>query len=165
MGFVANPPASTPPAVTDEIPGDGWHPAISIAAFKVAQRLPSAVTDQRARDALLGAMASVDAELADWRDAQVQAGAAILADAIVRDRAGRALGPIGAEPRATVLWRRAVYAYAAADLAETHTDISATADGRARTEERASRAPELLRNATLAVRDILGRARSRVRLL
>ncbi len=165
MSLVAAPLAAQPPAVADAIPGDKWYPPLSIAAFKIAQRVPSVVTDGRAREALLGGMLSADAELAGWRADQEGAGVTSLADAVVRDPDGRIQPPIGGEPRAVLLWRRAVYAYAAADLADTHNDIGVTGDGRQRTEERASRAPELLRTAILAIRDMRGRARSRSRLL
>ncbi len=165
MSLVAAPPAAPAPAVSDMIAGDGWYPALSIAAFKIAQRVASVVTEGRAREALLGGILSADAELAGWRAGQQDAGITSLADAVVRDPSGRVQPPIGGEARAVVLWRRAVYAYAAADLAETHNDIGVTGEGRPRTEERASRAPELLRTAILAVRDMRGRARSRSRLL
>ncbi|RXD05573.1 hypothetical protein EQZ23_10980 [Sphingomonas sp. UV9] len=165
MSMVAVPPVATPPAVPDIIPGDAWYPELSIAAFKISQRMPAVVTDGRAREALLGGILSADVELSEWRSAQEDAGVTSLATAIVRNRAGRPLPAIGGEPRAIVLWRRAVHAYASADLAATHHDISATADGRPRNEDNADRAPDLLRTATLAIRDMLGRARSRSRLL
>lgn len=165
MSMVAVPPVVPSPAVLDVIPGDAWYPPLSIAAFKISQRMPAVVTDCRAREALLGGILSADAELSEWRSAQEDAGVTSLATAIVRDRAGRPLSAIGGEPRAVVLWRRAVHAYASADLAATHHDISATNDGRPRNEDNADRAPDLLRTATLAIRDMLGRARSRSRLL
>lgn len=165
MSMVAVPPVPQTPAVLDAIPGDGWYPALSIAAFKVSQRMPAIVTDGRAREALLGGILSADAELSEWRAGQEDAGVTNLETAIVRDRSGRALQSIGGEPRAVVLWRRAVYAYASADLAVTHHDIGATGEGRPRNEDNADRAPDLLRTATLAIRDMLGRGRSRSRLL
>lgn len=165
MSLVAVPPAAPVPVTPDAIPGDTWYPPLSIADFKSAQRVPSVVTDGRAREALLGGLLSADAELSHWRAAQEDAGVASLAEAVVRDTAGRVQSSVGGEPRAVALWRRAVYAYAAADLADTHNDISATAEGRPRAEERASRAPELLRTATSAIRDMLGRPRNRSRLL
>lgn len=160
MSFVAAPPAKNAAPVADAIAGDGWWPALSIAVFRDAIEIGTVVTDVRARDALLGGFVSVDTELADWRVQQEDAGAASLA--LV---AGKSNRRIGDEPRLVLLWRRAVHAYAAADLADTHNDISATGDGRDRGDERAAGASEHLRNATLAVRDILGRRRSRVKLL
>lgn len=158
MSLVAAPPASAPaPAVADAIAGDGWLPNLSIAAFRAAQRIGTPVADLRVREALIGGVFSVAAEIRAWRAAQVAAGWASLATV--------PLGEIAGEPVAVLLWRRAVYAYAAADLAETHNDITATEPARLRNEERAAGAPDLLRTATLAVRDLLGRTRSRVRLL
>lgn len=163
--MIAAPPVKPAASVPDMIPGDDWYPSLSIAEFKAAQRMPAVVTDTRARDALIGGILSVDAEIADWRSAQQNAGITSIEAAVVRDAADRPLPPIAGESRAVVLWRRAVHAYAAADLANTHTDISATADGRARNDDRADQACDLLRTATLAVRDLLGRPRSRSRLL
>lgn len=157
MSLVAAPPASTPaPGAPDLVQGDGWTPDLSIAAFRAAQRINQQVTDLRIREALLGGMLSVATDIRAWRSARVAAGATTLA--LVP------LGQLGGEAIAVVLWRRAVYAYAAADLAETHNDISASEPARARNDEQRGAAADLLRTATLAVRDLLGRTRSRVSL-
>lgn len=159
MSFVAAPPANPPAAIADAIAGDGWWPDLSIAKFRDAMRIPTEVTDGRCRDALVNGFVSADAELARWRACRVDEGAASLdlVDGI----------SIGGETRPVILWRRIVYAYAAADLAETHNDISATNDSGARSDidRRAAGAAEHRRNATVAVRDLLGRTRSRVALL
>lgn len=150
-------PAAPAPAIADAIAGDGWWPDLSIAAFRDSTRLGTLVTDGRARDALIGGVISADTQLATWRTAQVAAGVANLA---------AVPGPsIGGVRRAVILWRRAVYAWAAADLAETHNNITATDRGRAVTEERATSADDHRRNAIIAVRDLLGETRSRAALL
>ncbi|MBX9860633.1 MAG: head completion/stabilization protein [Sphingomonas sp.] len=155
-GFVAAPPAAAAP-VADAIAGDGWWPALSIAVFREATRLGTMVTDLRAREALLGAAITVGDALAAWRAGHEAAGVEEL-----KDVPGRA---IGGETRATVLWRRAVYATAAADLAETHNDISATDQGRKTSDARATSAADHRRNAIVAIRDLLGASRARVALL
>lgn len=152
---IAETPADT---ATDAVTGDGWWPDLSLAAFKQAVRLPGSVTDHRARAAMVGGMLSAQSELDGWRAAREAAGATSL-DAVEPDR------QLDGKSRAVILYTRAVHAYAAADLAETHDDISATATGRTRNQERAAGAGDLLRTATLAIRDLLGKRRSKVALL
>ncbi len=156
MTFVAA-PAAPAPATPDAIAGDGWWPGLSIAKFRESIRLGTIVTDGRARDALLGGFISADTQLASWRAAHEANEIASLADVP---------GPvIDGEPRAVILWRRAVHAWAAADLAETHNDITATDKGRTANEQRATSADDHRRNAIVAVRDLLGKTRSRAALL
>lgn len=154
MTFIANPAAPPPAEVADVIAGDGWYPAVSIAAFRDAMRIPAAVTAPRVREALIGAMLVVTRALRRWRDASTAAS--------LEDVGSQA---VGGEPAAVVLWRRAVYATAAADLADTHNDISATEAGRDRRDIRATAADDLRRVATVAIRDLLGVGPARVRLL
>lgn len=158
MSFVANPPAPNIPTVADDqVDGDRWWPGFSIADFRASARIPEAVTAIRVRDALVGAMISADVELAAWRAAREAEG---------HDELAAVPGPeLAGEKRAVLLHRRAVYAYAAADLAETHSDIGATQHGRDRREERASSADEHRRNATVAIRDLRGAGRSKVALV
>jgi hypothetical protein len=157
LTFVAAPPANPPAAVLDAIAGDGWYPDLSIQAFRASQRVPEVVTPARARDALIGGYLTAETNLATWRAAQQAAGKASLETTDART--------LGGESRAVQLWRRAVHAFAAADLAETHGDISATEAGRDRTEVRAQSAGDLRRNGTAAIRDIIGTARNRSRLI
>lgn len=155
-GFVAAPPAAPAP-VADAIAGDGWWPALSVAAFRDAMRLGTMVSDLRAREALLGAAITVADALAAWRAGHEAAGVEGLGDV-----PGIA---IGGSARAIILWRRAVHATAAADIAETHNDISATDQGRKTSDARATSAADHRRNAIAAIRDLLGQTRARVALL
>ena len=153
-GLVASPPAPTPDAIID---GDGWWPGLSIAGFRQAMRLQRDVTESRISEALLAAMVDVAAELANWKVVQQCTGAETL-EAIDAPA-------FGGESRLVLLWRRAVHALAAADLADTHSDISATDAGKERTEIRAASADEHRRNATQAIRAIKGRSRNRASLI
>jgi hypothetical protein len=157
-GFVAQPPSSPPtPDPLDQVAGDAFWPAISIADFRDGFAVASAVTDVRVRDALRGGMLLVRRELRDWKAAHVLAGAAQLEDIDDEELDG--------ERAAVLLYRRAACSTAAADLAETHHEISATADGRDRIAEQATAADELRRAATHAIRDILGVTRTTVELI
>ena len=161
-GFIAKAPALDLPAVADEVAGDGWYPTLKISAFQAAMRIGESVAPMRAREALLGGYMTAAVALARWRPLQQAAGAATLATATV---AGQPMATLGGEPAAVVLWRRAVYASAAATLVETHGDISATEAGRDRRELRASSAEDLRREATAALRDLMGKRRTKVALV
>jgi hypothetical protein len=154
--FVAAPPAQ-PAAVDDAIVGDGWWPDLSIAKFRDAVRMPNTVTDGRARDALVNAAISTSIELAAWRSAREGEGKQNLTDVD---------GPtFGGEKLPVILWRRAVYSYAAADLADTQNDITATDKGAQRNDVEARSSADHRRNATIAIRDLLGKTRTKVALL
>lgn len=159
MSFVAAPPstAQVPAIAEDLVAGDGWWPGVSIGDFRASMRIGEMVGAVRVRDALIAALIAVDRELIGWRAAKTAAGAADL-EAVEAPS-------FGGESRAVQLWRRAVYTTAAADLADTHNDITATDRGRLEREERATAADDHRRAATLAIRDLLGLTRSRVRLL
>ncbi|QQN73182.1 head completion/stabilization protein [Croceicoccus sp. YJ47] len=158
-GFVARPPSETaPPPETDIVAGDVFWPGVSIASFRDAMKIGrSSIAEERVRDALRGAMVHVRRELRVWKLAHVLAGAPSLA-AIPAET-------IDGESASVLLYRRAVFCMAAADLAETHHDVSATVDGRSRIDEEATAADELRRNATHAIRDILGVTRTAVELI
>lgn len=162
-GFIAKVPVlPAPPAIADDVIGDGWYPALKISHFQAAMRLGESVSPARAREALLGGFVTAAVGLARWRETQEAAGIAGLAEAPV---AGKLAGMLDGEPLAVILWRRAVYASAAAALVETHGDISATEAGRDRRETRAASADDLRREATAALRDLMGRRRTKVKLV
>lgn len=157
-GFVANAPNAAP--APDEAPiahGD-FFPGIKLSSVRNSLRTPTAVTPDRLTDAIFAAMLSVGLELADWAEAQRAAGFATLAAVAPTDT-------IGGEPRLVRLYHRAILSFAGAELADTHSDISATADGQKRLEERALTADEHRRNATHAIRDIIGATRTSVELI
>jgi hypothetical protein len=154
--FVAAPPPA-PVAVADAIAGDGWWPDLSIAKFRDAVRMPMGITDGRVRDALVNGAISAAVELDDWRKAREAGGI---------DSLAAVDGPMfGGEKRPVTLWRRAVYSFAAADLADTQNDITATDKGAQRHDVEARSAPDHRRNATVAIRDLQGKTRTKVALL
>jgi len=152
-GFVANPPAAPDTIVA----GDGWWPSLSLNAFKAGIRLPSDLTTARIQDALVAGMIEATRELASWRELKEAAGASSLELVDAPTFAG--------ESELVTLYRRAVFALAGADLADTSNDISATDAGRQRNEIRATSAVEHRRNATAAIRRIRGRTRNRATLI
>jgi len=145
-----------PVVVPDLVAGDGWYPDASIKDFRDTYRIGTVVTDRRVAAALANAMAAVAQQLSTWRSDREAAGAERLADASEAGFNGMTI--------AEQQWQRATYSLAAADLVETHNDISATADGRDRRELRAVTADEHRRNATVAIRAILGKSPNRVSL-
>jgi len=158
-GFVSNPPGSiaSPPAPDNVVAGDGFYPALTLADVREAMRIPEQVTPLRLREAVIGAVITVTRDLFAWKLAQLAAGRTALEQAATAEIAG--------EPDTVLLYRRAVYAYAAADLVDTHHDIAASRDGQERAEQRALSADEHRRNGIHAVRDILGLGRIAVELI
>ena len=157
-GFVASPPSG--PAKNDPgdlVAGDAFWPGLSIDRFQRELRIPDQVDEERMRAALRGGMLQVRAELRRWKEGHVATGITVLAD-------------IGSEtidgvPAAELLYARAVFHAAAAELAESHSDIAATEEGQERNEARRAAAAELRRIATHAVRDILAVSRTAIELI
>jgi len=154
-GFVSIPAAPEP--AEPPIAHDGFFPGVKAADIRALQRIPAQVTPPRLADAIVTAMLAVGVELAQWKADQVTAGFATLA-AVSADQ-------VAGKPRLVALYERAIASFTAAELADTHHDISATADGKDRAEERATTADEHRRNAVHAVRDILGATRTAVELI
>ncbi|MBH9536936.1 head completion/stabilization protein [Novosphingopyxis sp. YJ-S2-01] len=153
-GFVSSP--ATDPG-NDFVAGDGFWPDLSIAAARDALRLDGHVSEVRLRDALRAGIIAARKDLRSWSLAFRAIGIATLADVDAEK--------VDGEPITVLLYRRAVLSFAAADLAETHHDISATADGKDRAEDRVLSADEHRRNATHAIRDLLGVTRTAVELI
>lgn len=159
-GFVSSPPATEvdPEAPeTDLVAGDDFYPAVSIAQARDALRLPHQATDIRVRDALRAGMLTARRELRAWKAAAVAAGAASMADVLDEQ--------VDGQSALELLYTRAVHAFAAAELAETHNDISASGDGKDRASENALSADDHRRNGIHAIRDILGTNRTMVELI
>lgn len=158
-GFVASPSSPEDPSdcSADMVDGGGFFPPVEISAFRDTMRVGEVITEPRAREALRGGILTVRRELKAWAAKQVAAGYIAL-DAVPCEE-------VDFEPELVVMYRRAVFAFAAADLAETHSDISATKEGADRNEERSLTADEHRRNGTHAVRDILGVGRTSVELI
>jgi hypothetical protein len=158
--FVSTPPASAaapaPAPIGDEIPNDGWYPPLSLANTREILALTTAITDARLRDAIEGAMLSINRQLRTWRAARAAAGATDLASA-GDDRVTAA--------ELALLYPRAVRAATAAELVDNQHQLSATDGGRERERIMASPADDHRRLATHCVRDIQGKRRTKVRLV
>lgn len=156
--FIATAPAGTvsgTPATV--IANDGWFPDIDLTALRAAMRLDGTVTQERLREAATAAMASVNAELATWRDAQLAAGHAGLADVPAAS--------IGGESVQLARYRRAVYHLAHADLTERYRDYDATKSGGQRAEDLEATVCDARRNVRWALNDLRGIPRTTVELI
>lgn len=154
-GFVSSPPPSSSANTQDPdtfvLPADSWWPDIDLSHLRDTMRLGTVITDARLAEAAINAMITVRRETRAWKLARMCDGAESLSDVSAEQLAG--------ESELEILWRRAVYNYACADLCETYRDLSATTDGADRAEAKISSAEEYRRNALFAIRDINGVAR------
>ena len=157
-GFVNLPPPSVDPpapAPPSTIVNEPWFPAVNLEAVRLIGRIDSGVTLARLAEAATAAMISVNRDLADWRAARETEGAESLAAVPAVQ--------IGGESRNLFLYRRAVAAFAKADLLEGYVDYDLTKAGEQVSEDRS---PDVARrNGRLALRDLLGNARTTVELI
>jgi hypothetical protein len=150
----------TIPARTDDgtpVNVGSWYPEIAPGDVRKAMRLGDTVTADRLRAALIAAIVTVGNDLATWKAAQQSKSELSLADLPAEE--------IDGESVLVHAWRRAVMSYAAADLCETHAEISATNDGLQRATEVGLPVDQHRRNALHAIRDILGKRRSKIALI
>lgn len=146
-GFTAPPDNSAPPPGAS-IDAGPWFPAIQTDDIRQKVRLgDGAVTADRLSEAAIAGILAARNELRDWQSAQIEAGAATLADVTSETLAGENL--------AELIWRRIVMFYAAADLLDGHTDVAATDEALDREDEKRDTADSYRRKAYDAVADML----------
>lgn len=143
-------PPAAPPAA-DDVPCDGWWPAINLTTLRENVRLDPA-RSERVRDAVRQAMLDIAIELAAWRAEQETAGHASLEAVPARIK-------VDGQSDYVLRWRRAVEAVIAADLGERSIGQQMTSAGVDRAEAFRADVDVHHRNVRKAVRDFLGRTR------
>lgn len=129
------------------VAADGWFPGIDTADIRKRIRLgEGAVTEDRLKEAIVGAILSGLKALAVWRTARALEGKGSL-DAVTADQ-------VAGENLAVIHWRRVVMFYAAAELLDGHTDVAATDDALDREDEKRLTADGYRRKAYEAVADL-----------
>lgn len=152
-GFVATAPAHEPGPITS---GD-WFPTIDPKDARAVMRIDGSVTTERLVECLAFAISSVEDELDAWQQQQQALGRASLNEVPSKVIAG--------ESRLVLLYRRAIYATAQAELAERYRDIDATDAAHRRADVLEATTDDYRRLARYAIRDLLGRPRATVELL
>ncbi|ESQ89990.1 phage head protein [Asticcacaulis sp. AC460] len=151
-------PALSPECDAVAMEAGSFWPQPSVNHFRDAMRIGgTSIPNDRMKEALLQAMLSVDLDLTEWTALKVEAGYDLLIEV--------PSPKIGDETKLVMLWRRAVYHTAAADLSETHGDITATPAGAGRDQETYLTAGDYRRNATQALRALQGLKRTRSSLI
>ena len=141
-------PADNQTSEGQVIEADGWFPGIDTATIRAAIRLgDGAVPDARLAAAIEGAFMAGLRALSAWRSARASEGIADLESVAPADM-------VNGRPRAVLLWQRVVGYYAAAELADTHLDISATDEALDRDAEKRAAADDYRRKAYDAVADL-----------
>ena len=151
-GFVA-----TAPTGNSTLDSGGWYPYIDLADARTVLRVDGAVSDPRLTECLALSVSAVEDMLDAWHQQQLALGRDRLVDVPSKQIAG--------ESRLVLLYRRAVYAYAQAELIEHYRNYDATGSLDRRADALDPTADDCRRNVRYAVRDILGRPRADVELL
>lgn len=153
---------STPPLPASpegsEISAGAWWPKIDVNTARDQVNIGAAIPHARLVEALQQGMISAIDELAEWQAAQIAAGYSSLA----------AVPPViqvDGKTRKELLFSSAVCAFAAARLADRNPDLTATREGSDRAEQRRNMADDFRREATHAIRQILGKPRTNAELI
>lgn len=158
MVFIPDPEEPTPIDPDAVVSAGPFWPDIALSDFRDAMRIGnSTIPEARVRRAIEGALLTVDADLQNWKGGRISAGYLTLADC--------PSDQLGSRSKLLMLFERAVYAYAAADLVETHRDITATKTGVDKSEAHELTADDHKRNGVHAVRDLKGKRRIKVGLV
>lgn len=150
MNFVQVAPAASQPGLV--ISNNPFFPDIDTQHLRAAQRLDSTITNERLREALLIALASVNEDLREWRLEKENRGIDHIADTATERLDGESVN--------LHRYCRAVYSLTHANLLERYRNFDTTAHGSRLAEQKESTADDLTRDARFAVRDILGKPRS-----
>ena len=155
MSFVVTAPAADP-VETEIANGDFW-PAVDPVKLRASQRIDSSITPDRLRAALIEAIASVNRELATWKQTQIAAGHATLGDVPAEE--------VDGVSELLHRYQRAVGCLAKADVTERMRDFDTTNEGHRQADALDPAIDELRRDARWAISAILGIARTTVELI
>jgi len=147
-----NPPSPT----LEPIANNGFWPEINPNDFREEERVHS-VTPKRLTQSLRAAMADVNRQLADYQAEQQESGRATIDEVPVEN--WQTPGDL------QLLYRRAVYAQAQADLLERYRDASATGKGDERGEAKDLAADDYRADARWAIAELVGRTHTTVELI
>ncbi|QLB14915.1 phage head protein [Mannheimia granulomatis] len=151
-GYESSKNAIKPTAESDEtITNNGFFPNIELLEVQNAMRIDGTVINERLKQAVIEAMATVNADLKAYRLNAEQAQKANL-QACDDEQ-------INGESVLVYKYKRAVYCLAVANLYERYRSYDSTKDGHDKAEELESTAGDLKRDYHFAVRDILGENR------
>jgi hypothetical protein len=148
-----NPPAAAEPAISNSY----FWPAISPTELRETLRLEGTVTPQRLRALVIRAMTEVNAELYDYRAAQVACGFKALAD-VTADQ-------IDGESVKVSAYFNAVSSMTAALLAERYPGNDTTDKGSQKAAIVERTVDELWRDARNAIHDVAGVSHSIIGLI
>lgn len=147
------------PAPLGKVSAGAWWPEIDLATLRDAVRLDGTITPARLLTAVQEAVAATVAQLDAW--AQIR-----------KDEGHESLSAVPAltvdgESVNVQRFRRAVYCHAKATLIERYSDYDTTGRERRKDQDEAreDQAEHHRRDATWAVRDILGASRLTVELI
>lgn len=103
---------------SDEIPGTGFFPALSMAEFRKNMRVMTSIDSEQCQHVLIEALHFVSYQLLDYESKQISRGYQYLADVPSREIAGK--------HRLVNLYQSAVFNKAKALLMERYRDIDMT---------------------------------------
>ncbi|WP_193092411.1 head completion/stabilization protein [Halomonas colorata] len=152
LGHSSNPPSKTLAIIIN----NGFWPDVDPNAFRDEERVTS-ITDVRIRQSLRAAMADINRQLASYQHNQQQAGR-MACDAIPPE-------PWQSPGDIELLYTRAIYAQAQADLQERYRDYSATGEGKKRGETMDTAADDYRADAREAIAELTGRNHTTVELI
>lgn len=139
------------------IVNDGFLPDIDPAMFREQHRIRDAVTPARAREALIASILTVGRDLAAWIAGHRAAGILRL-DSVPTST-------IDGISTLVLLYRRAVFTAAKAEVVERYRDVDLTGAGQRKAEDLDPSVAELRRDSLHAIRDMLVVTRTCVELI
>ena len=147
-----NPPSQE----LETIPNNGFWPEIDPNAFRSEQRVYN-VTPPRIKQSLRAAITDVNRQLASYQADQQESGRATIDEVPVEN--WQTPGDL------QLLYHRAVYAQAQADLLERYRDASATGEGDERGEAKDLAADDYRADARWAIAELTGTNHTTVELI
>jgi hypothetical protein len=139
------------------IENDGFFPDIHLVQARDTMRVDGTVTPARLIEALVTAILYVNQALSIWKKAQQDKGYAALTSIPAPK--------IGQESAQLHHYRRAVYSYAMADLAERYRNFDSTKSGHQQAQALEEPIDDHRRNAQWALNDMMNCPRSTIDLI
>lgn len=149
--------AIQPPTYAAEVENDGFYPALTIPDLQRIGKLDNRLPEQTLIDYLANAMYSVNTDLLRWQCQQHQRGYYAL-----HDIPG---SMVSGQTHQVMLYKSAAYNLATARILDDFPEYAMTEDGASRAQDKQLLAQVYYRNSQAAVRKIMGKSDTFVRLI